>query len=443
VSPRDGRNGTILSGVNAMPVLRHVRRSKTRLILSVAILMSPMLATQAQANDPSPSWRDSDTLTGDWNGHRPTLEEDGYDIRMSLSWQGAHAFDGGRETGSASNRDVRLSSQFDLDRLLGMPGATFKFGLIERHGTDLGAKRTGSFGRVQNLAGAGLDFRLADLAYQQTFAERRGTLALGLLHSGGDFATVPIVFDFQNNVYSPRALSIGDNSGFAGYPVTQWGVRMQWEAAPGLAVQAAAYEINDDRVRHHHGWRLGFKGKAALLPIELVWKPATNENRLSGMYRLGAYYDSSNEADVLARQRQGRRWGAWLVGQQQLWSGHGDIERGLHAFTQLHVYDRQTAMFRSQVSLGLVQQGTFAGRREDSIGLAFAYLEVNPRRIRHQRELGESHPQVGETTLELYYNYRLARWLALRPNLQYIHRPGGSNRYADAWVGGLTLDFVL
>ena len=42
--------------------------------------------------------------------------------------------------------------------------------------------------------------------------------------------------------------------------------------------------------------------------------------------------------------------------------------------------------------------------------------------------------QVAETSFEFYYKFRIARFLSLVPDLQYIRDPGGRLQPADALV---------
>jgi porin len=45
--------------------------------------------------------------------------------------------------------------------------------------------------------------------------------------------------------------------------------------------------------------------------------------------------------------------------------------------------------------------------------------------------------QTAEYVTELYYSVHATRWLMLRPNFQYIHRPGGVDARTDDIVLGL------
>jgi porin len=71
-----------------------------------------------------------------------------------------------------------------------------------------------------------------------------------------------------------------------------------------------------------------------------------------------------------------------------------------------------------------------------------ASARINPRLTRYQRDRDSVTPgavpiQTSETVLEVDYGAKIAPWLTLRPNLQYIIRPNGTGTIPDAFVIGL------
>lgn len=51
--------------------------------------------------------------------------------------------------------------------------------------------------------------------------------------------------------------------------------------------------------------------------------------------------------------------------------------------------------------------------------------------------------QTYEGIAEIDYGARIAPWLMLRPNLQYVLRPGGGGTIPNAWVLGLYMQVTL
>ena len=104
--------------------------------------------------------------------------------------------------------------------------------------------------------------------------------------------------------------------------------------------------------------------------------------------------------------------------------------------------DTRTSTLDNQVAAGLVDIGPFDARPLDGIGLAVGRTEVNDRVTRGQRlqnhaGLGPVPIQGPEYATELFYSLHVVRGMTLRPNVQYIHDPGGTSENSDAVILGL------
>ena len=85
-------------------------------------------------------------------------------------------------------------------RLPGLNGGTIQLTLTQRAGNSLSADDIGNLFAVQELYGAGQNFRLAELNYQQRFLNDRLFLEIGWAPIGDDLATTPFFCYFQNRV---------------------------------------------------------------------------------------------------------------------------------------------------------------------------------------------------------------------------------------------------
>jgi porin len=103
--------------------------------------------------------------------------------------------------------------------------------------------------------------------------------------------------------------------------------------------------------------------------------------------------------------------------------------------------DPKTATFRYFYA-GAFYQGTFAHRDADFVSLLFAHGHYNSRLARFQEDRNRVSPgavgiQTYESVVEVDYGIAVAPWLQVRPNLQYVMRPGGTGKIRDAFVTGL------
>jgi porin len=105
------------------------------------------------------------------------------------------------------------------------------------------------------------------------------------------------------------------------------------------------------------------------------------------------------------------------------------------------VSDPKTETFRF-FYVGAYYQGPFAHRGDDFVSLLFARGNWNSRLTQFQEDRNRVSPgavgiQTDESVVELDYAVVAAPWLQVRPNLQYIIRPGGTGEVPDAFVIGL------
>jgi porin len=421
-----------------------------------SVTLSLALFACANATAADDDWLTRSTLTGDWDGQRSALVDSGIDLKLAHISESAWGFEGGRDQGARYTQELRFSAEFDFAKLFDIEGGRLRFGLLDRRGRNLSADRTGNLFMTQELYGGGMDTRIGELTYEQAMAGNRWNLKFGLTHTGDDFASSPLNCNFQNFAFCPRPPALGSNSGFSGYPVPRWGARLRWAPTASFYAQTGIYEVNNDRTQHDNGWRLRIESGSALLPFEFGWKSGTGQGELPGLYRIGGYYDSTNTADVhtdidgasfvlngtRAELHEGR-YGLWLMGEQMLFRDAGNASRNLSVFANVLGFDRETSRYSRFYSAGLVWRGPFDARPGDSTGIAIANVKVNPRLAATQRDrlLLSGSPgavQNDETSLELFYGVQVAPWLLIRPNLQFIHRPGATGLYDDAWLLGLS-----
>lgn len=418
-----------------------------RIFCSLLLTIST-LAPVAAARDAS-----DQHLFGDWGGLRTQLADDGIDMQAGYGSNTAGNPSGGKSQTARYADQWRLAASFDLGKLANIDGAKFYVSLSRRDGRSLSKDAIGNQVPVQAIYGGGQDFRLDDLWYQQFFDEGHWEARLGRVHVSDDFAHFGCAFQSLGFCAAPYALLA--DSGWAQFPVGVWGVRIKYISGPWY-VETGAYQVNPGYGRPANGFKLDFSGTTGVLaPVEIGVQPKLGAQKLAGDYKLGLYYDSSNTPDVYedvtgrpaaltglpARVRNGR-YGGYLMAQQQLSAPSAGSNRGLTVFADLTLADRDTALIRDSLTLGLWYEGPFAPRAHDRAEFAVGRYAFNDRLANYQRLLnttaaGPVGVQGTETDFNLQYNFALAPWCMLGPNLQYVIHPNGLHTIADAFVVGL------
>jgi porin len=407
---------------------------------------------------------------GDWSGVRKELSDKGYDFQLDYVGEAASNIAGGYN----HDRTARYTSQWaigthlDLQKILGLANAEFKFTVTERDGNNLSNDRladprTGQLSSVQEVWGRGQTWRLTQLWYRQKFMDGALDLKAGRFGENEDFNSFPC--DFQSLAFC--SAPVGNYAGDIWYswPVSQWAGRVRYNFNAQWYAQIGVFEQNPSLLERNNGFKLNASGtKGALIPVEVVWQPNLGAQRLPGEYRLGYYYSTASADDVyedafgqsqaqtgLAFKTHGSKHGWWFNAQQQITSHDGDVSRGLSVFANATMHDQRTSRIDSYQSVGLVYKGPFDQRPQDDIGLGLARIHVNDDVSKYQRETNAGNGitdfdnslylpvQHTEYSAELYYGYHLTNWVTVRPNIQYVRDPGGVSQVDDAWVAGLKI----
>lgn len=422
------------------------------LLFGIALLCAcPATARQAAGD----GWLNQSTLTGDWSGVRPKLEDDGITLRAHWTTESAGNPSGGHYQTARYTQQLDLGADFDLSRLWGIPDAKIQFTLTDRSGRSLSADAIGNQFAVQELYGAGQNFRLAELNYQQDLLEHKVSIELGWSPLGDHFANLPAFCNFQNGVICGHANAMTTNSGAHNFPTAEWGARIEVRPAAGFYVASGIYQVNPNAGNADEGFNLSFKSTGAFVPVELGWTTGRGRGEMPGSLKIGGYYNSSETPDVLTDidglsagltgapflQHNGRS-GGYALANRMVYREGPDSDRGLFLGAMVGAGDAATARFRYFWMAGGHYQGTFPGRDNDVVSFMVAYARTNPRLTRYQRDLDSVTPgaagiQVWESIAEIDYGMQVAPWLVLRPNLQYVMNPGGNGKIPDAFVVGL------
>ena len=140
------------------------------------------------------------------------------------------------------------------------------------------------------------------------------------------------------------------------------------------------------------------------------------------------------------------RYGVYINAWQQITgsSVNGKPVSGVALFANFTQADRRTSITDSQISAGIFWKPPIKSLPDDVLAFAVGRTNVNSRFTRGQH-LDPAHPepQTAEYAAELYYSAHPFHWLEMRPNVQYIHNPGGRNDAHDVGVLGLKAGITL
>ena len=412
--------------------------------------LSPSALTADTQRTPPPG------LFADWFDIRKRLTERGIGVSARYASESGYNFAGGdrkllRETGQF---DVGVL--LDLDKVVGLQGGAFQATLTYRRGRDLGADANlGVLQQVQEVYGRGQTLRLTQFWYEQKLGEKL-ELKIGRTNPGEDFAVFSCYFQNLSFCGAQPGNLVGDY--WQNWPVGQWGARLRYDRNEQLTFKAGVYEVNprnldnDFVIGHFHG------ATGVLVPVEAEWHRGNDDGRV-GAFKVGGWVNTSDGDDVfydvnrqpiaitgLAPLRRDARYGVYFNLQQQITgtSKDGKSVTGLSVFLNATQADRATSTTDNQVAAGLFYKGLVPWRPGDILGFGVARTNVNGRVAKGQA-LDPTRPAVqdAEYASEIYYSVHPTRWLELRPNVQFIHNPGGVHDANDVGVLGMKAAVTL
>lgn len=394
-------------------------------------------------------WLQGQYMTGDWGGLRTKLENEGFHLRAHYLSETAGNPSGGLRQGTAYAQQIDFGADLDLGKLADVQGGQIHITFTSRAGRSLAADDIGNIISVQEIFGGGQNFRLAELSYEQSLFDGHVDAKVGWIHAADDFAHSPIYCYFQNNGFCGQPAGIPIDSGFTTFPVASWGGIVKLLPRSDLYFQAGAYEVNPSLNDPQNGFKLNTSGATGVIvPVEGGWRPHFGPENLPGNYKLGAYYDNSDAADLGTTYTDptavvSGRWGIYVAVDQMLFREAPGSERGLTAFGLFLYADPVNALLQYFWEAGLLYRGTFPGRDQDSIGLAMNQSRVSNVLIAAQNQQNLVMPgtvdaqSVGETDIELNYRAQMTPWFAVMPNIQYVIHPNAVTQIPNAFVLGL------
>lgn len=388
-------------------------------------------------------------LTGDWDGKRTALADKGIKFDASSNLDIAYLADGGY----APRQDPTYVSQFslgstlDLEKLINVDGVNVRVLIMARQGQSVSVEQISDpqapqLANVQANYGRGNSgTRLAELSIEKNFSNAVTSIRVGRFAMGTYFNVMSC--DFQNNSFCGAQMGKWQGSKWINAPVSQWAVMSKYSFNPEAFIQFGVFEYNPKNLEENEGWNLDTKDADGFnIPVELVWQPKNAVNDLPGIYRIGAFYNTSNEADnqkdIVTGESEDNTYGIWGGVEQQL-SSRNLPNQGLYGFMNFSFHNKTTNKIENMQQVGLKYIGLLDTHANDIFGLAINRISVSDRFRANYSNINED----AEYNFEINYSYFPVKWLMLRPNMQYIIHPGATNYINNALVLGFSSKIIF
>ncbi|HEX4083364.1 MAG TPA: carbohydrate porin [Chthoniobacteraceae bacterium] len=423
----------------------------------------------SEANQPAPSQGNvfsglqrSAYLLGDMGGLRPFLSRFGLSLSITETSEVLGNVTGGTRRGADYDGLTQAVLQLDTERAFDLHGGTFNVSALQIHGRNLSADNLDS---LQTASGIEADraTRLWELWYQQKFLNDRFDIKIGQQSLDQEFMVSDNALLFVNTMFGwPMVPSADLPAGGPAYPLSALGIRGRVKPTDSLTLLAGVFngtpvsgDYDDPQQANASGASFPLHGGTlAIAELQFVY-PANGAmvyqgggQPLSGVYKLGFWYDSEDFDDQeydgnglsLAnpassgnpREHHGD-YSIYAVIDQTIWNDPDDpdADRDINFFTRVMgtpQSDRNLIDFSANA--GFTFHEPIPGRSDDTLGLGMGYAHVSNRASDLDKDTGDysqsGYPvRSGETFVELTYQYQLTPWCQLQPDFQYIFNPGG------------------
>jgi porin len=382
-----------------------------------------LLAQDLPTTNPEPAplrWWERDLLTGSWLGVRDSLSDSGVQVDLTVL-QDLFRTAGGADRGGAHLRYAEAGLALDLERLLGLPGATVFIDGYHTAGSSL-TERLGDWQVASNIEAGDTDV-LAELWWEQSLRGGALRAKLGKMDVNSEFAYVDNGGEFLNSSmgFSPTIFVLPT------FPMPAYGGLVEGRAGAfhaRLGVYDGAGATGYDTGGNGPSWWSDHAASAFWIgEVGVEWGAAA-----PGRLALGHWHHTADFERFDAGVDDGTE-GQYLVLDQHL---AGDLAgRDLGLFAQLGLADADVSEARLHAGAGLVwlspEDGTGGGVGVTSVEFSDA----------------AGFSAARELAVEVFWRAQPFPWLSVKPDLQVITNPGGDASLDDAVALGLRLEWIL
>src|SRR5579864_1294615 len=400
-------------------------------------------------------------MLGDIGGLRPWLGQYGVTFGLTETSEYLANLRGGLATGGAYDGLTTATVSVDTQKAFGLPGGLFNISALQIHGTNLSTRKLGTLNTASGIEAEDTT-RLWEMWYQQSFLNKRVDVKIGQQSLDQEFMTSQYAALFVNTMFGwPGVPSYDMPSGGPAYPLADLGVRVRGQITPSLTALAGVFDGDPLGNNPNNKSGTNFNLHNGTLFIgELQYainQPADGEmvsaggGGLPGTYKLGVWYNNGSFADQrfdntglslanpattgVAQNHHGD-YSFYAVADQMIWRQDPDEPRSLNVFARVMGAPGDRNLVSVAANLGIVLKAPFAGRDNDSAGIALTYIKIgNHANGLDQDNLAFSGGPYGvrtsETTLEATYQYQVNPWWQLQADAQYTFNAGAGQNPSD------------
>ena len=398
---------------------------------------------------------------GDWLGLRSRLAALGVDFEVYYVNEFAANVRGGTRKERADADQLYLGGRLNLNRLFGLPGASIVFSLTDRNGDSIATKAgLHTLLEPQEIHGGGSYTRLNQLYWQQDLFVNQLVLKFGRMTGSFDF--MPFSCNFQNSTFCATLPAHNVAANWIPFPYSTWAGIARLNGKQDWYIQAGVYQVNPQFTQDRYRFAFGspFGGPGTRKVMEIGWLPKSAG--LNGGYRIGAWSDNFGGGDLYLNTNRGplatqggaplqrhHQFGFYAMAQQLVWSSGCCSNRSVSVFANFVQTDRRISTVGQIAEAGVFWKAPLSLRPQDDLGIAVGRVHVNGliaqdvalynAEVASAAALPPLPIPRAEYPTEIYYTVGVTPAIAFRPNIEFIHAPGGVDERSNVLLFGVHL----
>jgi porin len=402
----------------------------------------------------------SQYMLGDMGGLRPWLSKYGMTLNIEETSEALGNVSGGVREGLDYDGLTQMVLQLDTQRAFNLHGGTVDVSGLQVHGRNESADYLDT---LQTASGIEADrsSRLWELWYDQKFLDDSVDVKVGQQSLDQEFMVSQNALLFVNTMFGwPMVPSADLPGGGPAYPLSDLGVRVRAKATDSITVLGGVFNgspvsnnSGDPQKADATGTAFPLNGGVlAIAEVQYAY-PALGAmvspdaaDALSGVYKLGVWYDTESFADqefannglpLSSPSASGGpktyhgNYAFYGVADQMLWHDATDPDKALNFFVRpMGTPEDNRNLIVFSVNAGLALHDPIPHRDDDTFGIGMGYAKVSSRASDADRAFGDLNPgtfnviRTDEAYLEATYQYQVTPWFQIQPDFQYVFNPG-------------------
>lgn len=360
------------------------------------------------------------------------LIDNGVTSGLTEALEGYNNFHGGIKTGTAYASTFDANVNFDLEKLIGLKGASFYADFEYHSGDNPTQKLTGDF-QVFDKHNSFPFAQMLELWYQQQLFSNKLRIKIGKIDANTEFSVIDNGLEFINSSTQVTPTLIV----FPTFPDPVPAINIFFNPDKLFYTNLAIDDANQKaKFLNFYGDPVSVQpttnGILILSESGLTWNHLFGIEK-DGNLKLGLWTHTGTFQDFKELPQQSTH-GLYVIFNQTLWQPDftNNPARGIRMFVECAFTDSTVAPIYAHYGAGMVWQGMWPARPNDAVGITAHYTPLSP---------GIQSPVRAETNIETFYKLNINNWVSLKTDWQYIVHPGGI--YRNAVVGMMVLNFAL